>query len=441
MPQNISLRRNTVYLLLSNLGSAALAFLLSVLIGRELGAAGLGIYATVMAWIFPLSLVAEFGLGTLMTRDVAQDPSVSGRYIRLAVNARLWIGGGLTLLMMIGAPLVSHNPDVARGLQLSAPLILIFPLFGTYTAILRARQIMWPIPWLNIGMLVIQVLITAIILQLGGQVLSTFVINTLTSFGQLLALWWIWQRWFDPTAAAWFSRMGRLLQSDHEFRIWWRAIRGWWIQEWIIFKSSAIPLLRLAWPFALAGLLAAVQVRIGIVLLERLAAPEEAGAYAAASRFSEAARVIPNALFGAVFPMLATVAQERHQLQRLFSRLFVGLTGYALLIGLIFQFGASLILQWTYGAAFEGSAVLLQLIMWILLPGLLRNGATLYWYAVGRERFINTITVLMLGIQMVISFTIIPTTGAIGAVIALAIVEVLGLAIILTPILRRWFSR
>jgi O-antigen/teichoic acid export membrane protein len=441
MYQLTALRRNTIYLLLSNLGSAALTFLLSILIGRELGEAGLGIYATVMAWIFPLSLIAEFGLGTLMTRDIAQDPSVSGRYIRLAVNARLWVGGGLTVLMVLGAPLVSHNADVASGLQLSAPLILIFPLFGTYTAILRAKQIMWPIPWLNIGMLSVQVLFTAIILQLRGQILSTFVINTLTSLSQLLALWWIWQRWFDPVAAAWFKRIIHLIQSDHDLRVWWRAIRRWLVQEWMILRSSAIPLLRLAWPFALAGLLAAVQIRIGVILLERLSSPEAAGAYSATIRFSEAVRVLPNALFGAVFPMLSTLAQERERLYGLFGRLFLGLFGYTVVIGLIFQIGADSILQFTYGTAFADSGMLLQIMIWVLVPGLLRNTSTLYWYALGRERFVNTITVLMLGVQMVISFTIIPISGALGAALALAIVEIVGLMIALVPILRHWLAR
>jgi O-antigen/teichoic acid export membrane protein len=79
--------------------------------------------------------------------------------------------------------------------------------------------------------------------------------------------------------------------------------------------------------------------------------------------------------------------------------------------------------------------------IWVLVPGLLRNTSTLYWYALGRERFVNTITVLMLGVQMVISFTIIPISGALGAALALAIVEIVGLMIALVPILRHWLAR
>src|SRR5438477_12267695 len=88
------LSRNTLILLISNVGSAVLSFVLSVLIGRALGQDGLGVYSTALAWITPLSLVAEFGLGTLMTRDIAQNPASEAAYLRLTTWARLWLGGG-----------------------------------------------------------------------------------------------------------------------------------------------------------------------------------------------------------------------------------------------------------------------------------------------------------------------------------------------------------
>src|SRR5690606_28302176 len=66
-------------------------------------------------------------------------------------------------------------------------------------------------------------------------------------------------------------------------------------------RLQIIPLLRRAWPFALAAILAALQARTGTILLERLTDTTQVGYYAAATRFVEAARMIPNALFGALF--------------------------------------------------------------------------------------------------------------------------------------------
>ncbi|MBC8172002.1 MAG: oligosaccharide flippase family protein, partial [Anaerolineae bacterium] len=66
------LASNTLTLLTGNAGSAMLSLLLSVLIGRALGKDGLGVYAAALAWVYPVALLADAGLSTLITRDLAQ---------------------------------------------------------------------------------------------------------------------------------------------------------------------------------------------------------------------------------------------------------------------------------------------------------------------------------------------------------------------------------
>ena len=379
------LSRNTLTLLTSNVGSAILSFLLSVLIGRALGGDGLGVYAAALAWVFPLSLAAEFGLSTLITRDVAQNPDTAEAYLRATTIPRLWLGGGLTLLLLVAAPLLSSDPAIVAGLKISAPLILILPFFGAFTAVFRAHQIMWPIPPLNLGMLVIQVTLTAIVFLTGGGVLLALAVNTLTSAGQLVAAWAIYQFRFRRPSA---SKNVPALQVK--------------------------ALLRRAWPFALAAVLAALQTRAGTILLEQLTPTIQVGYYAAATRFVEAARMIPNALFGALFPALAALTVQPEVLQLTFRRVLLGLGGFGLFMGLVFTVLASGIISITYGAAFTPAIPVLQIAMWSLLPGLLRGGWTLYWYARGREGLTNLITGITLIVQIGISLWLIPRFGAVG---------------------------
>src|SRR4051812_37594414 len=114
-----SLSRNTGTLLLSNAGSAVLSFVLSVLIGRVLGKDGLGIYSASLAWVFPLSLVADFGISTLMTRETARDSNLEANYMRLATVSRIWLGGGLMLILILAAPLLTNDSNVIAGLRIS----------------------------------------------------------------------------------------------------------------------------------------------------------------------------------------------------------------------------------------------------------------------------------------------------------------------------------
>src|SRR5262245_51523528 len=111
------LSTNTLTLLVSNGGSALLSFVLSVLIGRALGQDGLGVYATALAWVFPLSLLADFGLSTLITRDVAQNLDSAADILRETTFARIVLGGGLMLILALTAPFLSSDTQVIQGIQ------------------------------------------------------------------------------------------------------------------------------------------------------------------------------------------------------------------------------------------------------------------------------------------------------------------------------------
>ena len=385
------LSKNTFALLISNGGSAVLSFLLTVLIGRLLGEDGLGVYASTLAWIFPLSLVTEFGLGTLITRDIAQNPDDAHAYLRASVMARLLIGGGLCFLIWIVTPYLSQDSLVVQGLRLSAPLIIILPFYSSFTAIFRAREIMHPIAWLNLGMLVSQVVLTIVALHFGGDILDIVAINLVTSAGQLLSAWGIYRRWF-------YKPSQRII--------------------------AIMPLLRASAPFAIAAILAGIQARSSIILLEQFTTTQDVGHYVGASRFVEAGRMIPHAFFDALFPLLAGLATMPDKLTRLFRRVIWGLVAFGVIFGIGMMFASPMLVIWAYGENFEPTILLLVIFSWSLLPMLLKGGQTLYWYAQGKEGFVNRVTAVVIILQIFLGVWLIPQYGAIGAVIVVLLSEI-----------------
>src|SRR5687768_12435993 len=162
-----SISKNTLYLLIGNVGGTGLAFLLSLLIGRVLGVEALGIYSAVLAWVFSLSMLVDFGISSLFTRDLAQNPEKISTYLQTGVRQR-WLFAGLVIaLLLLAASFISDNPAVVLGLRISAPLLLIENLFGLYTAIFRAQERMLPIAALNIGMLIVQLLLSILFIAQG----------------------------------------------------------------------------------------------------------------------------------------------------------------------------------------------------------------------------------------------------------------------------------
>jgi O-antigen/teichoic acid export membrane protein len=410
------LSRSTLWLLVSNLGSAVLAFLISVLIGRWLGERGLGVYSASLAWVYPLSILADAGLNTLLTREIARQSGQESALLRASLHIRWLIAGGLALCLFALAPLLSADATIISGIQLSAPLVFVLPTFGLYTAIFRARQQMWPIPLLNLGMLIAQAAPTAIVLARGGTIRDTFLINTLTSAAQLLAAWWLYRRYFlqhrdkgttDLTAQAQRTQRKKELEPPSTNL---ELEAGSW---------KLVALLQQAYPFALAGVLAALQARLAILLLERGASPEAVGQFAAAARITEAGRMLPNALFGALLPVLAIGSD-----QLLLRRIYLGITAYGLALTVLIVLGATLILQLTYGESFLRGTLALQLSALALVPGLIRAVQTLAAYARGHESQVNRVILIGIVVQIAVALWLIPAQGAAGAAASLLVSEI-----------------
>lgn len=430
------LSRSTGLLLVSNIGSAGLAFLISVVIGRLLGERGLGVYSASLAWVYPLSILADTGINTLLTREAAHSPDLEPVLLKAGLQARWLIAGGLALALFALAPLLSTDADVVHGIQLSAPLVFMLPTFGLYTAIFRARQVMWPIPILNLGMLIAQVGMTVLVLGQGGTVTDAFIVNTLTSAGQVPVAWWIYRTQFrkvkithrDTEQAQTTLNLSTqpimkvgtpFMASAHE-----TAASVCSKITPIADRWKLIALLRQAYPFAVAGVLAALQARVTILLLERGTTPEAVGQLAAAARLTEAGRMLPNAFFGALLPMLAALVAQPNDFQRLLRRVYSGMLLYGLALAGVFSLGASTILQVTYGPSFERGTLALQLMGLVLIPGLMRAVQTLAAYARGRESQVNRVLLLGLTAQGMVAIWLIPMQGVAGAAASLLVSEV-----------------
>jgi O-antigen/teichoic acid export membrane protein len=385
------LSRHTFILIISNLGGAALSFALTVIIGRSLGESGLGQYAVVMAWVFPLSLLVEGGLGTLATRDLARSETQTGSYLRAITLGRLWLGLPILAGLILTAPFLSRDAAIVTGLYISAPLVLILPFFGMFTAVFRARGAMYPIPWLNIGMLVAQVALTAWVFSSGGSIIEAFIVNVATSAGQLVGAWAVY-RW-------------RFFVQAHHADI------------------PALALLRRALPFALAAFFVTLQMRLGVLMLEQIAGTAEAGQFSAANRIIEAGRMLPNAFFGALLPALSGLAENPSVLRQTMRRAMWLLAGFGLAAAVPLLVLAQWIIALIYGDAFLPAVPVLQIHAGVLLLGVLRGGQTLYCYATGREQRVNLVNGLAVIAYLLLSLWLIPPMGAVGAALALLLVE------------------
>lgn len=398
------LSQTAFLLLLNNFSNAALAFALSVLIGRGLGPAALGHYAAVMAWIFPLSIAAEAGLNTYINRYLSQNRAASPATITLAVRSRLWLGGGMALALWILAPYLSADPVISEGLRWAAPMIWIDSTFGIYTAAWRAWERIPPILALNLAWLSSQVMGGGVIIGAGGGVIEILAWVMFTDLAQL------------GLAALWWHRSWPGLAPDGP--------------PGPAPAESVRALLKQTWPLAAGVVLLALQSRLAFLWLQTWGPAEAVAALAVASRFIEAAKMPSFALFGASFTQLAKLHQDRGAFVRLERRLAGLLSFYALLIfGALAILGPSLITL-SFGPEFAAATPPLLILGLGLWPALLRQNWFHARYAEGGEGWVNRVLLLSFLGQVVLGFLLIPGQAtAIRAAQVLLAGEVLGLGL------------
>lgn len=386
---------NTLILFINNMGSAGLAFIISILIGRGLGPQGLGQYAFIMAFLTPLITLADFGMGSLITRDVAQSPDTALPTLKIATRALLPIAGSILILVWVVAPFLQLVPMVTVALAISAVLIMLDPWYGLYTALFRALQRMWPILVVNVGGLALQLALTWFVIQEGMGLIGVATVLITINVLQLLATWRFW-RVLNP-----------LPQTDCP-------------------EPRIREVLKRAWPFALAAVLNALQLRLNVLLLEHVSGDVSVGIYSAANRFVEAARLVPGAFFGALFPMLASLAAVPSAMQQTFLRALILLLAFSASFAIAMTLLGSLLIHLTYdprGTSFAGAAPILTLLAWALIPSLVSDLLTLYLYSLGQEHFVNMVIFSTLVAQLVIGFLLISRWGPEGAAISVGIVE------------------
>ncbi len=389
-----TLGRNALILLMNNAGGAVLAFFISVLIGRQLGAAGLGQYAFIIAWVTPLTMLADFGLGTLITRDVARDPANAPRILHTANQALPLFATILLIAAWLVLRLSDLSPIISSGIALAALLILLDPWYGLYTALFRAFERMTPILVVNVGGLALQLILSSLALRQNAGLIGVIGVLIAVNVGQLALIW-----------------------------IWWRRSGC----QTPYLPDSAPPirtLIRRASPFALAAVIGALGVRLNVLLLEHLSGDVAVGWYSAASRFVEAGRLLPNAFFGALFPALSALAARPDALIALFRRAALLLGALSVLLAACLTATAPLLLRLAYRDSFESAVPTLILLAWSLIPSVLHALVNVYFYSRGREGQVNRVSLGALIAQVGIGWLCISAWGAPGAALSVIVVEV-----------------
>lgn len=342
---------NSLWLLLARVGQQAILLLFTALVARQLGEVGLGQLSWVTAVLYLGNVFSTFGLDTLLLRQIGAAgradvvPLASALVLELMLAALF----GLALWWL---PFAGQSAETVAGLRLYSLVLLPLAWLTLSSAALRAHERMGWLAGLTLGTAVVQVVGTAVLLQFGG------------GFTELMG-WLVLVQLLAASAGWWLCR-----QRLPHFGLDWRLLQG----------AAVWQLARVGFWLALLMVTAVLLQRLGILLLGWLGDMAQTGQLAAALRLVEAARLLPAAVLGAVFPLLV------RQQAAVEGWVRWGLLGYGLLAAAALILLARPLVHLLFGQAYEPAVLPLRLLALGIVPFTLSQPLAAELVAAGREK-------------------------------------------------------
>ena len=393
--------KNSLVPMTLSLSNKAIDFAFAMLYVRLLGPEGTGKYYFVVAIYGFFEIISRYGLGTLLTRDVAADKNQSSRYLTnvMALRTLLWaVSMPVLALVTYGYTIVGQGPAAQRlGLQgiqvlaiLTGAAIFTWMTFGikqgsggmSSRAVWALRVLIWAV--------------ALPLLALTGGRFAQEAAGSVQSIGRqevqaiaILAIAMLFANWADGLSATFiaFEKMeypAGLTNAAALLKVTLGALvllLGWgfvglagvslvinmlmlyWLYnllrrtlfepEWQWDWSLQKWMMRISGPLMINHLLATIFWRIDVWILRPLAGAASVGLYSVGLKYLDGLNIIPSVFTMAIFPLMSRYAKrEGDSLLRSYTISLRLLVMVSLPIALMVTFVAEPLVQLVGGAQY-----------------------------------------------------------------------------------------
>ena len=378
--------KNSIVPMGMNILNRFIDFAFAMLRLRILNPSGEGAYAFAIAFYGFFEILVRFGLGALITRDVAQDKRRANAYLSNAVVLR-------TLLWLVSLPVQAaivwayvRFGNLTADEVLTIAIFAVALLFASYADAISSLFYAWEkmeypagiasaIVWLKVAL-------GALVLLLGGGFVGLAAVALLMNILQTVWLFWLVRRTLFP---------------PH-----WEV--DWGLQRWMLNEAG---------PLMINHLLATIFFRIDMWILRPVRGETEVGWYSAAYKYLDGLNVIPSYFSLALFPLMSRYAHDPEgALARAYRVSLRLLIMVALPVVVFVLFTADFLIDILGGAKFlPFSAWALRLLI-LSIPFGFVNSLTQYaLIAVGQQRFLTRAFVIGVVFNVVTNVLLIPRYG------------------------------
>ena len=392
-----NLGKNSLWLLISRLGTQVLTVVFTVLLTRRLGSVGYGEYAFLAATIVIGNMLTTFGTDMFLMREIA----AKGDFSHLPAALLLQLGLS-ALFVGFTFPVATLFPNLSASAVLAVKIysLALFPLsfFTVFTSALRGMQRMQTYAMLSLATISMQVVVL-VVLPVGDLV--------------SLAAWLLIIQIFVTFLAGVFCSY---------------LIPDFW-HIWHISKRAVQTLFYASAPIALLAILGVLYQKLNIYMLSAFTGAAMTGWFSAALRAVEASKTVHISIFTALYPAMA---RSRSDSKDTFRSAWVLLLIGAALIAITLSLLAAPLVNLLFGLAFAPAIPALRILAWMLVPYTINTYLTLSFVANRREQNVVLALLASLLALIVMSLVWIPRFGLVGAAWAALAAEILQALMLLS---------
>ena len=395
MTSTRTVARNTLYLTIGLFSGRILAIYVYRKMAPILGTDGMGIanLATDVSTI--LLVIANYGLGTLITREVARDRNMTMPVMWAALKIRLALAAACFVGLFIYAGLQGFDQLERGALYVMGLGVFIEASAMACDAVLQAHD--------------------RVISQMWGQIASA-----LAYFA--LAWWWL-DAGYGLMGVMWANVASRVVRLGVMVPLMVRGTGPWNLNppgRDQVQAAHSRGLLRLAWPIFLASTFGILYYKIDTPILRAYMDRHAVAIYTNGHRALDFLSYLPGLFATAMFPTLLRAAKDEGGMERVSDRALRYLHLLVMPITLLFMMAAEPVTMWLVKGetGFAESVRVFRVVVWGLPFIAATSVLNRMLYTAGRERSFIVIALVSLTFNLVVNVLAIPVYGYMGASVA-----------------------
>jgi O-antigen/teichoic acid export membrane protein len=387
--------KNSIVYLSANLLYFILLFFTVIYTARYLGASGYGILSIALAFAGTFGVIADLGISTLTTREVAKDKSLTYKYVGNIIVLRLILAIITVGMIFIIANLGNYSHETVITIYIASLSVIVGVFPGIFASIFQAYEKM---EYPSVNMILTGIFLfcgTLFLIWKGLGVIEFAVLNVVAGVIVL---------GYSLIVYSW-----KVSLPKFEFDIvFWKGM----------IKESL--------PFGLISLSGMVYTYLDSIILSLLQPMEVVGWYSAAYRLMLVLLFIPTAVNVAVFPVMSKYFVSAHDaLKLLYERYFKLMIIIGIPIGFGTIFLANKIIILIFGPAYTNSTIALQILIWTMVFTFAGASFVQVFMATNRQLLITKISLFCVVINLILNLILIPKFSYVGASVATVITEII----------------